>query len=127
MNIMKKFLLRAVIVTSLMINFSVSSRLGIVGGEETDVEHFPFMAGYLTDGILKCGGSIISDKCVLTAGKHYKHFNYEIASHFAFNFKLIVLRNTQSTLAFESDPHLKIAGEELSLLQRSLNTNASTR
>lgn len=66
-NRMEKFLLRAVVVLNLMINFSLARRLGIVGGESTDILKVPYQAAYLAAGKLKCGASIISDNCAFTA------------------------------------------------------------
>lgn len=63
-------LLQAVIVTSFMINSSLSARrFGIINGEETDIQNFPYQIVYLTNGTFKCGGSIISKNCVVTAGE----------------------------------------------------------
>jgi hypothetical protein len=44
-------------------------KFGIVGGEETTISKFPYQVGYLVNGKLKCGGSIISSNCILTAGE----------------------------------------------------------
>lgn len=66
---MEKFLLQAVIVVSLMINFALPRRLQIMGGEITDVRNCPYQAAYLAGGKLKCGASIISDNWALTAGR----------------------------------------------------------
>jgi Trypsin len=65
---MEKFLLFAVITSTLMINFSVSFRLGIIGGRTSDIEDFPYQAAYLYNEQLKCGASIISESWALTAG-----------------------------------------------------------
>lgn len=67
-NRMEKFFLQAVVVSSLMINLSEARRLGIIGGEVVDVQNYPYQAAYLASGKLKCGASIISDNCALTAG-----------------------------------------------------------
>ncbi|CRL00489.1 CLUMA_CG013750, isoform A [Clunio marinus] len=65
---MKKFLLQqAVIIVSLMINFTRAHRFGIIGGAATDIESFPFAAAFLVDNKFKCGSSIISENCALTA------------------------------------------------------------
>lgn len=64
----EKFFLQAVVVSNLMINLSVARRLGIIGGEITDVQTCPYQAAFLASGKLKCGASIISDNCALTAG-----------------------------------------------------------
>lgn len=68
-NKMEKFLLQAFIFASLMINFSLSRRLGIVGGETSDIRDYPFMTAFLVNGIFKCGGSILSKNFCLTAGR----------------------------------------------------------
>jgi hypothetical protein len=65
---MKKLLLHAVISVSLMINSSQAARLRIVGGQTTDIIYLPYQAAYLANGKLKCGASIISNYCALTAG-----------------------------------------------------------
>lgn len=66
---MEKFLLQAVIVGSLMINFSLSYNLGLVRGEKSDIRYFPYQAAYIANGKFKCGATVISEKCALTAGK----------------------------------------------------------
>jgi hypothetical protein len=67
-----------IIVISLMINYchcapssSVKSkkRLGIVGGKEASIEDYPYQGAFLYNGKLKCGLSIISKDCFLTAGE----------------------------------------------------------
>lgn len=68
-NNMKKFLLQAAIVSSLIINFSQSRRLGIVGGEAAEISKFPFMAAYIVNGTFRCGASILSKDWCLTAGR----------------------------------------------------------
>ncbi|KAG5674238.1 hypothetical protein PVAND_004218 [Polypedilum vanderplanki] len=50
------------------------NRFGIVGGEETQISKFPHQIAYLYQGNLKCGGSIISSNCILTAGHCLKNF-----------------------------------------------------
>lgn len=67
-NRTEKFLLGAVIVANLMINLSLARRLGIVGGETTNISNVPYQAGFLASGSLKCGACILSDNCALTAG-----------------------------------------------------------
>jgi hypothetical protein len=69
-NRTEKFLLGAVIIASLMINPSAARRLGIVGGETASISNFPYQAAFLVLGRLKCGASIISDNCALTAGRN---------------------------------------------------------
>lgn len=68
-NKMKKFPIKAFIVASLMINFSQSRRLGIVGGETSDIRDYPFLTAFLVNGTFKCGGSILSKNFCLTAGR----------------------------------------------------------
>jgi hypothetical protein len=64
------FFSRAVIALSLMINLSEARRLGIVGGKAESISNVPYQAAYLVNGRLKCGASIISDNCALTAGNN---------------------------------------------------------
>ncbi|XP_012942419.1 transmembrane protease serine 3 [Aplysia californica] len=45
----------------------VNSGSKIVGGSETDIEHYPWQISLRFDGQHICGGSLISDKWVLTA------------------------------------------------------------
>lgn len=67
---MKKFLLQAVIVASFMINISLSARrFGIINGDESEIQNFPYQIVYQANGVFKCGGSIISESCVVTAGR----------------------------------------------------------
>lgn len=67
---MDKFLLQAVIVTSVMINFSLSARrFGIINGEENDIRNFPYQVVYQARGTFRCGGSIFNENCVVTAGR----------------------------------------------------------
>lgn len=69
---MGKFPLQAVIASTLMINFSLSQRLGIIGGDETVIQKYPYQAAFLWNGKLKCGASIIGKLWALTAGKEKK-------------------------------------------------------
>lgn len=39
----------------------------IVGGQETDIEKYPYQVAILNDGRLFCGGSLLSEDRVLTA------------------------------------------------------------
>ena len=67
---MEKLLLQAVIVTTFMINFSLSARrFGIMYGEETDIQKFPYQVVYRANGTFRCGGSIINGDCIVTAGR----------------------------------------------------------
>jgi hypothetical protein len=45
-------------------------KFGIIGGEETTISKFPYQVAYLYNDKLKCGASIISSTCLLTAGKN---------------------------------------------------------
>lgn len=65
---MWKLILQAFAVISLTIRFSLSRRLGIVGGQLADFKAFPYQGAYLSNNKLKCGASIISEWCALTAG-----------------------------------------------------------
>lgn len=67
-NRTENFLLLAVAVTSLMINLSGAFRLGIIGGDLEFITNVPYQAAFLVNGKLKCGATIISDSCALTAG-----------------------------------------------------------
>lgn len=61
------------ILSSLMINCchgQVKKRFGIVGGTEVGIEDYPYQCAFLANGVLKCGCSIISNDCLLTAGKN---------------------------------------------------------
>lgn len=72
---MENFLLQAVIVSCLVINFSQSRRLGIVGGENVDIRDHPYMAVFLVNNVFKCGASILSETWCLTAGKFFFQLN----------------------------------------------------
>jgi hypothetical protein len=50
-------------------NNSGVRRLGIIGGKETSISKYPYQGGYLFQNKLKCGSSIISKHCFLTAGE----------------------------------------------------------
>lgn len=68
---MEKFLFYAVIASTLMINFSLalSVRLGIVGGLRVEsIKEAPYQAAFFIMNAFKCGGSLISKECILTAG-----------------------------------------------------------
>lgn len=47
---------------------SVLAKENIVGGSEASIEEFPYQIGLLQGGSLICGGSIIDNKYVVTAG-----------------------------------------------------------
>lgn len=74
--IMKSFPLLIIFIIS-MINYclcqptnsSVKRKFGIVGGKEADIEDYPYQCAFLHEGKLKCGCSVISRDCFLTAGK----------------------------------------------------------
>lgn len=72
---MEKFLLQTVIAL-LMINLSQS----VSDDEKTsNIREFAYQAAFLVDGDLKCGASIISEFCALTAGKNlHSHRRYSI-------------------------------------------------
>lgn len=68
---MEKFPLWAVIASTLMINFSLSRRMGIIGGERAMIQNFPYQAAYLSGGKFKCGASLLSGSWGLTAGERF--------------------------------------------------------
>jgi trypsin len=86
-NRMEKFFLQAVVVSSLMINLLVARRLGIIGGETTDISVCPYQAAYLASGKLKCGASIISEGCALTAGHCVAEYSSNISLRIGSSFK----------------------------------------
>lgn len=81
---MKKFILQAIIASCLMINLTQSRRFQNVDEEASDVQEFAYQAAYLVDGKLKCGASIISEFCALTAGYNL-HFHIECLLNFLSN------------------------------------------
>lgn len=71
---MQGVLLQTVIALCAMINLSRSRQFQTIGGEASDIHEFAYQAAFLVDGELKCGASIISEFCALTAGRNL-HFN----------------------------------------------------
>lgn len=111
---MGKFLLQAVIAASVMINFSLSRRLGIVGGDrETDISSFPFVAAYLVNGNLKCGASIISDSWALTAGRKMLNAVGSFIAKIFLSEQLIVSTHSPQTYNSELDQHFGTKGDKL--------------
>lgn len=54
-----------------IINFCQSeSKFQIIGGQETTIKQFPHQGAFLANKKLKCGCSVISNNCFLTAGNY---------------------------------------------------------
>jgi hypothetical protein len=64
---MKNVLVLLVAVLCVQKSFSQKG-LGIFGGRKVTIKDSPYLAAYFSSGVLRCGATIIGDKCVLTTG-----------------------------------------------------------
>jgi hypothetical protein len=103
---------------------SSKRRLQIVGGNEVGIEDFPYQGGFLFNGKLKCGCSVISRDCILTAGEISQDFH--ITKRNKIHFQPIAPFNSIKTFPFGLDRPSSIKAElftisiRLSTIQSSI-------
>ncbi|CAD6214081.1 GSCOCT00011125001.2-RA-CDS [Cotesia congregata] len=68
MTLFALFISSAVVIADpLRSNLDLKNSARIVGGNNADIEDFPYQVNFLLDKLDECGGAIISDKWVLTS------------------------------------------------------------